>query len=171
MKHSINLFIVLATVSLFAYGCKSSDSYSHINTEEMLSSGWNELKAGNAFKVIIPPDFRYEPAQGKDSFGGSFISPRIELRFLYGRYPGYIRYPENLKNVNDFKNENTTINGIEAIIQTYSENADKQHFYYIGIYFPSVPGSNGDRLAISSKVKNINDRELVRNIFETISFL
>ena len=171
MKHSLNLFIVLAIVILFEYGCKSSHPYSHINTEEMLSSGWHELNAGNEFKVVVPPDFRFEPAQGIDSFVGSFISPQIELRFDYGRYSGYIRYPENLENVNDFKNENTTIDGVKAIIQTYSKNADEEHFYYIGIYFPLVPDSNQDRLAISTKVKNINDRELMRNIFETIRFL
>lgn len=170
MKHSLNLFIVLFTVNFFAYGCKSSDPHNHTNTEAMLSSGWHELKAGNAFKVAVPSDFRYEPAQGIDSFVGYFISSRIKLHFDYGWYSGHIQYPENLM-LKDFKNENVIIDGIEALIQTYSKNAGNQNSYYIGIYFPSVPGSNKTRLSISSRVNNINDRELVRNIFETIRFL
>jgi hypothetical protein len=44
------------------------------------------------FRVLLPPDWRYEPAQGIDSFVGSFVGPSFSLHFDQGAYSNSLPY-------------------------------------------------------------------------------
>jgi hypothetical protein len=44
------------------------------------------------FSVLLPPDWRYEPAQGIDSFVGSFVGPSFSLHFDHGAYSNSLPY-------------------------------------------------------------------------------
>lgn len=49
------------------------------------ASSWHSVNTG-PFSVLLPPGWDYLPAQGVDSYVGSFVGDDVTLRFDYGLY-------------------------------------------------------------------------------------
>lgn len=47
------------------------------------------------FSVLLPPGWSYEPAQGIDSFVGSFVGPNARLEFDYGAFSNSLPYEQD----------------------------------------------------------------------------
>ncbi|MEX2226613.1 MAG: hypothetical protein WEB52_09210 [Dehalococcoidia bacterium] len=55
------------------------------------ATSWRSHDLGQ-FRVLLPPDWRYEPLQGIDSFVGNFVGPAVSLQFDYGAFSSDMPY-------------------------------------------------------------------------------
>ena len=142
--------LIIALLPLL-FGCKPK-----VNNEPKLNAnGWQDLDLGT-FKISIPPNWKYQKQQGRDSFVGEIKGPGVSLSFDFSGM-GYANHlistEQEYLNGNDWRN--------------YEPDPKTK----VSIHFPTVQQKvkypKADYIADITSPKTINT-QVVNN--KTISF-
>jgi hypothetical protein len=135
---------------------------------EIGPSTWHSVK-NDAFSVLLPPGWVYEPDQGIDSFIGSYCGDGIELRFDYGWYSD----PLNFNDGRLYAVHEETIGGLTAKIVLSRDPSGTT-----GIHFAKVssirPGGTAPpidvKLTLYGQDLTADQQDIVMQIFRSIRF-
>lgn len=127
--------------------------------------GWRSVDTG-LFSVVLPPGWQYVPAQGIDSFVGSFAGDGVRLSFDYGWYSNSLAFDDDPT----YRVHWESIGGREAKI-VYPKAGSGQ----TGIYFPDVGQTNGaldmpTRHNLVGEDLTAEQREIALQIFRSMRF-
>ena len=131
------------------------------------ASTWHSTDTG-PFSVLLPPGWKYEPAQGTDSFVGTFAGEGVELQFDYGWYTGDPEDPADPTQ----RVHHETIAGRTAKIVT-SPNGYTALLIQVSPDPPDDPNAGFtpvDRIAIWGDNLSSIQTELVHQIFRSARF-
>jgi hypothetical protein len=140
-------------------GCTPSSSVSP-------PAGWVQMDTGK-FTFFVPPDVKYFPTMGIDSFVGEYKGESIYLNFDYGMYSNGL---EDAGSGSNYISKIERIDGKKARIAAFDfPNYGIPFGYVVGIHFPEV-AAKGIRLTIVASCKTKEDREAAATILRTIRF-
>lgn len=128
-------------------------------------AGWRSIDTG-PFSVQLPPGWQYNPAQGIDSFVGSFAGDGVELFFDYGWYSNHLPFDDDPA----YHVHWESIGGREAKI-VYPKAGGGE----TGIYFPHVEADGRSPNMVTQHNLIGEDltpeqREVALQIFRSIRF-
>lgn len=131
---------------------------------------WVKVAAGSEFDLMAPAGTEFHPAEGIDSFVGSFEAPDFKLSFDFGRYSNPLN---DLSGDAKYEIRNVLIDGKAAnIVTAYSSRFSTDHPYFIGIHFPEIKKSvlGSTKLTVFSLLETADYYSVVEKIFKTIQF-
>lgn len=131
-------------------------------------STWTSVNNGR-FSVLLPPGWAYEPAQGIDSFVGSYVGDGVTLHFDYGIYNDDLNFEGDP--AHDVHEE--TIGGFTAKIvrATNAQGTTGVHFERIDAFtFPGGDVANNVGLTLAGEDLTPAQREIALQIFRSVRF-
>ena len=125
-------------------------------------TAWRSYDLG-AFRVLLPPDWRYEPAQGIDSYVGSFVGPGVTLSFDFGIYSNTLPYEGDSR----YRVHYETIGGFAGKIVMPNTDVGETGVYIAGLGTKAFPLGES-RLTVSGRDLDAAERAIALQIFRSI---
>jgi hypothetical protein len=132
------------------------------------ASPWTSVK-NQAFSVLLPPGWAYEPLPGIDSFVGRYYSDSAELIFDYGIYSDPLMYEDDTA----YEVHEETIAGVTAKVVRAkgAQGITGVHFADVGRF--AFPGDNiafEVRLTISAQDLTRAEQAIAVQILRSVRF-
>lgn len=131
---------------------------------------WIELSVGHAFVMQAPPDSRFVPAAGTDSFVGEIRGPGFSLQMDFGRYSNPLSDSGSMREVQSVETriDGRTARIVSGILATPAAGGR----FFTGLHVPEVASTaiGPVKLTLSGAVRRERTHAVLLRMFSTIRF-